>query len=180
MDNIWTAGGQYLADGKALISISETVMITFLKNCVMKHFPSLPSKSQSFYLPEICITSKKLTNSSGYVVLIIYWRQQILSARNRFAASFERDKCPFITSVSYPCQWTRDMRIQDFLIITMKPNKGVYKMEVGARQGGAFSGPHFAPRVWAKPTEGIFQLTGIPGPLLMDFNGLQTVTSKQW
>lgn len=132
----------------------------------MTQFAFLSPKSQMSYLPDKYIMSKKFTNSSGYFISIIYWKQQILSAKNCFVATFERDKCPFIKTVSYPYQWTIDTRIQDFLIITIS-NKG----------GGdkAFLAPHFAPRVWAKPTEGIFQLIDTPRTLFMGFHGLQTV-----
>lgn len=54
----------------------------------------------------------------------------------------------------------------------MESNTGVYKME----RGKAFTVPHFALRVWAKPNEDIFQFIGIPGPLFIDFNDLQTET----
>lgn len=54
----------------------------------------------------------------------------------------------------------------------MESNTGVYKME----RGKAFTVPHFALRVWAKPNEDIFQFIGIPGPLFIVFNDLQTET----
>lgn len=43
-------------------------------------------------------------------------------------------------------------------------------------RGKAFTVPHFALMVWAKPNKGIFRFIGIPGPLFIDFNDLQTVT----
>lgn len=57
-------------------------------------------------------------------------------------------------------------------MITVESNIGVYKME----RGKAFTVPHFALRVWAKPNEDIFQFIGIPRPIFIDFNDLQTVT----
>lgn len=114
-DNIWALGDS--------IWQMEKLSLTFLrrqksylkkkKACVMKHCFSFIKIPKLFSARDI-YQEQNLTNRSGYFVLIIYWGWQILSARNCFVGSFERDKCPFITSVSYPYQWARDMRIQDF------------------------------------------------------------------
>lgn len=53
----------------------------------------------------------------------------------------------------------------------MKSNKGVYKA-----WGEGFSKVSLCSQGLSQTTEGIFQLIGIPGPLLMDFNNTQTAT----